>query len=199
MKLAIFAVSTFAAACALAACAKPVAEAEAAAPSVEAKTIEAASPAPPYEPMAKFAPFAGKSFRGEWTGDDGATLVDISKYELILNGRALQSTHRLQGKDYGGRTIFFYDEGSKTYIYHYFTTAGFHTTGTSNFIDGNLVSEEKVEGHDKIALVRSKATFGPDAILIDVVYVGKDGSETPGGHRVYKEISDPGRLFADTE
>lgn len=168
-------------------------------PSVEAATINNADIAAAYAPMAVFAPFSGKTFRGEWTGDDGAHYVDIAKWELILNGRALQSTHRLQGKDYGGRTIFFYDEGAKNYVFHYFTTAGFHTTGVSEFIDGGLVTEEKVEGASNVASVRSKATFSEDAIEIDVVYVGKDGSETPGGHRVYKEIADPGRLFADTQ
>ena len=182
---------------ALAACARP--EASAAASSLESKTIEEVSLSPAYQPMAMFAPFSGKTFRGEWTDDNGEKLVDIAKYEMILNGRALQSTHRLQGKDYGGRTIFFYDEGAKNYVFHYFTTAGFHTAGTSDFIDGGLVTVENVEGHDTVGSVRSKVIFGADAIEIDVVYVGKDGSETPGGHRVYKEIADPGRLFADTQ
>lgn len=194
MKIAIFATVL-----ALAACSKPVAEAADTPPSVAAKTIAESSVAAPYEPMSKFAPFSGKTFRGEWTEGNGEKLVDTAKYELILNGRALQSTHRLMGKDYGGRTIFFYDESAKNYVFHYFTTAGFHTTGTSDFVDGGLVTVEKVEGHDTIGSVRSKVIFGADAIEVDVVYVGKDGSETPGGHRIYKEIADPGRLFADTE
>ncbi|MFZ5618101.1 MAG: hypothetical protein ACOZAA_12370 [Pseudomonadota bacterium] len=170
-----------------------------AASSVESETIESASTAASYEPMAPFAPFSGKAFRGEWSDPDGTKNVDIATYDLILNGRALQSTHRLEGKDYGGRTIFFYDEGAKNYVFHYFTTAGFHTTGVSEFVDGGLITDEKVEGHETIGSVRSKVTFGADEILIDVVYVGKDGSETPGGSRVYRPIADPGRLFPDTE
>lgn len=167
--------------------------------SVEAAAIEQASAAGAYAPMAFFAPFSGKTFRGEWKGEDGKTYVDIAKYEMILNGRALQSTHRLQDVDYGGRTIFFYDEGAKKYVFHYFTTAGFHTSGSADFIDDGLVTEEKVEGASDVAFVRSKSTFGEDAIEIDVVYVGKDGSETPGGHRIYKEIADPGPLYSDTK
>lgn len=187
---------------ALAACSRPAAgpQADAAtAPAVESATADAVSLAEPYAPMAAFAPFSGKTFRGEWTDENGERLVDIAKWELILNGRALQSTHRLEGKDYGGRTIFFYDEGAKKYVFHYFTTAGFHTTGVSEFIDGGLATEEKVEGHDTVGSVRSKVAFQPDRLLIDVVYVGKDGTETPGGSRIYREIPDPGRLFADTE
>jgi len=183
---------------ALAACSKPAAETPDAA-SVERQTVDAASVAAPYAPMAVFAPFSGKTFRGEWSDPDGTKIVDVAKYELILDGRALQSTHRIEGKDYGGRTIFFFDEGAKNYVFHYFTTAGFHTTGISEFIDGGLVTDEKVEGHETVASVRSKVTFGADEILIDVVYVGKDGSKAPGGSRVYKPINDPGRLFADTQ
>ncbi|NWG93446.1 MAG: hypothetical protein HXY21_13225 [Parvularculaceae bacterium] len=186
------------AALSLAACSE-AAEKSAAAPEVESATIEAASTAGAYAPMAVFAPFAGKAFRGEWTDPDGSNIVDIATYDMILNGRALQSTHRIEGKDYGGRTIFFFDEGAKTYVFHYFTTAGFHTSGAAQFIDGGLVTDEKVEGHETIGSVRSKVTFKPDEILVDVVYVGKDGSETPGGSRIYRPIADPGRLFPDTE
>ncbi|MFN0024330.1 MAG: hypothetical protein ACKVS5_10570 [Parvularculaceae bacterium] len=156
------------------------------------------APSPPYEPMAKFAPFAGKTFRGEWSDENGA-YVDIAKYELILNGRALQSTHRLEGGGYGGRTIFFFDEGAKNYVYHYFTTGGFHTQGTAAFVDGALVTEETVAGHATIASVKSRSVMSPDSIAIAVVYVGKDGSVTPGGNRVYRPVADPGRLFPDTQ
>lgn len=192
---------------ALAACSKPAENAaDNTAPSTQEAPVAAqaavgapAAEIPAYEPMSPFAPFAGKVFRGQWNDPDGTEIVDIVKYELILNGRALQSTHRLEGKDYGGRTIFFYDEGAKNYVFHYFTTGGFHTSGMSTFIDGGLVTDEKVAGHESIDAVRSKVTFKPDEILVDVVYVGKDGAESPGGSRVYKSIADPGRLFADTE
>ena len=199
-----FVLALSAAILALAACSKPAETAAAIEPSASASAAppavaDAMTEVPSYEPMAVFAPVVGKTFRGEWTDPDGTKFVDIAKYEMILNGRVLQSTHRLESKDYGGRTIFFFDEGAKKYVFHYFTTAGFHTTGVSQFVDGGLVTEEKVEGHDTIGSVRSKATFKPDEILVDVVYVGKDGSETPGGSRIYKPIADPGRLFPDTE
>jgi len=162
-----------------------------------AQAGKAAKPAAAYEPMGIFAPFTGKTLRGEWSDDKG-TYVDIAKYELILNGRALQSTHRIEGGDYGGRTIFFFDERAKNYVYHYFTTAGFHTFGSADFVDGALVTEEKVEGHATIVAVRSRSVFGAGEIAIEVVYVGKDGAETAGGRRVYKPVADPGPLFPDT-
>ena len=151
-----------------------------------------------YEPMAVFAPFDGKAYRAEWTDENG-TFVDVATYDVILNGRALQSTHRLQGIDYGGRTIFFWDEAAKKYVYHYFTTGGFHTHGSADIADGVMVTEEKVEGHASIASVKSNSSFRPEEIAVDVVYVGKDGKETPAPRRVYRPIADPGRLFPDTE
>ena len=154
---------------------------------------------PAYEPMAVFAPLSGKTLRGEWADPDGTKIIDIAEYRFILNGRALQSTHRLEGKSYGGRTIFFFDESARKYLYHYFTTAGFHTTGAATLTADGFATDERVEGHDTIASVRSKVTFGADEILVDVIYVGKDGAETSGGRRVYKPIADPGPLFPDTE
>lgn len=159
---------------------------------------EAVASGPAYKPMRVFAPLSGKTFRAEWSDENG-TYVDIANYALILNGRALQSTHRIEGGDYGGRTIFFYDEGAKRYVFHYFTTAGFHTLGAADFVDGALVTEEKVEGHETVAAVKSRSVFGDDEIVISVVYVGKDGSETSGGARVYKPVADPGPLFPDAE
>jgi hypothetical protein len=151
-----------------------------------------------YEPMAVFAALDGKAFRAEWSDENG-DFVDVAVYDMILNGRALQSTHRLQGIDYGGRTIFFWDEGARKYVYHYFTTGGFHTSGAAEIIDGVMVTEEKVEGHDTIASVKSRSTFHPGEIAVDVVYVGKDGKETAAPRRIYKPVADPGRLFPDTE
>lgn len=151
-----------------------------------------------YAPLATFAPLAGKTYRAEWEGENGAKIVDIAKWEMILDGHALQSTHRLEGGTYGGRTIFFYDEGAKRYVYHYFTTAGFHTMGSADLTPNGFTAEETVEGHPDIASVRSVATIAPGTLEVDVVYIGKDGKESPGGHRVYREIAPAGPLFSDT-
>ena len=108
--------------------------APAAAAQKPAEKASAETPAA-YAPMAPFAKLAGRSWRGEGTGPDGEPIVDIARYEMILGGRAFQSTHKLENADYGGRTIIFYDEGAKKYVFHYFTTAGFHTTGELTLTD----------------------------------------------------------------
>jgi len=157
--------------------------------------ILASASAEPYAPMAPFAGLDGKAFRAEWSDDGKMKTADVATYELILGGRALQSTHRIEGSTYGGRTIFFYDEAARKYVFHYFTTGGFHTTGTAEFEDGVMTSEEKVEGHATIASVRSQAAFAPDKIRVEVIYVGKDGSQSPQPGRTYTPVANPGELF----
>lgn len=148
-----------------------------------------------YAPMAPFAALDGKAFEAKWSDRPGATTNDVVVYEMILGGRALQSTHRIKGSPYGGRSIFFYDEGAKKYVFHYFTTGGFHTAGDAAFVDGALIAEEAVNGHATIASVKSRSTFSPEEIRVAVTYVGKDGSETPAPVRVYRPVADPGPLF----
>lgn len=148
-----------------------------------------------YAPMAVFAPLDGKAYRAEWSDQPGEMTVDTVVYEMILGGRALQSTHRIKESTYGGRTIFFYDEGAKKYVYHYFTTGGFHTSGDATFVDGVMISEEAVNGHETIASVKSRVTFAPEEIRVEVVYVGKDGTQTPSPARLYRPVADPGPLF----
>ncbi len=156
-----------------------------------------AAPAPAYAPMAPFAPVAGKSWRGVGKGPDGKPIVDIARYEMILGGRALQTTHRLEGGDYGGRTIIFFDEGAKKYVFHYFTTAGFHTIGEIIPTKTGFTSVEAVQNHHEIAEVRAEAVFGDGTIRVISSHVTHDGAVSDGDELFYREIKDPGVLFFD--
>jgi hypothetical protein len=155
----------------------------------------AAEPSDAYAPMAYFASLDGKAYSAQWSDEKGA-YTDVATYELILEGRALQSTHRIKENGYGGRTIFFYDEGAKRYVYHYFTNAGFHTTGYADLKDGMIETIETVNGHSSIAAVKSKSRFTPEKLEINTIYVGKDGKETKNASRVYRPVADPGALFS---
>jgi hypothetical protein len=148
-----------------------------------------------YEPMVPFAPLAGKSWRGEGKGPDGNPVVDVATYEMILGGRAFQSTHRLTDGTYGGRTIIFYDEGAKKYIFHYFTTAGFHTIGEIVPTETGFSAVEKVEGHPEFAEVRSEAFFEGNTIRVESSHVTHDGEVSGGETLTYEEIDNPGPLF----
>lgn len=152
-----------------------------------------------YAPMAPFEKFAGKTMRGTWTGDDGAQVVDINKGKMILNGRAFQGTHKIEGSTYGGRTIIFYDEAAKEYIYHYFTTGGFHTTGVITLTQTGFSATEKVNGHPSILAVRSTMRVEGDQQIIDVDYQNKDETWSSAPRRVYEPYAGPGPSWDDAE
>ena len=116
---------------------------------------------------------------------------------MILGGRAFQSTHRLESGTYGGRTIIFYDEGAKKYVFHYFTTAGFHTLGDITLTDKGFAAVEAVQNHPVFAEVRSEAIIGDDVIEVRSQHVTHDGEVSDGDGLVYREIDDPGPLFFD--
>ena len=124
---------------------------------------ERTKPVAAYEPMAPFKKLAGRAWRGEGTGPDGKPIVDVAYYEMILGGRAFQSTHKIENASYGGRTIFFFDEGAKKYIYHYFTTAGFHTIGEITPMKTGFTAVEDVVGHPEFVEVRSEMIIDRDA------------------------------------
>lgn len=150
-----------------------------------------------YEPMAVFADLAGKVWRGEGTAPNGEPIVDIAVHEMILGGRAFQSTHKLEGGTYGGRTIFFYDEGNKEYLFHYFTTAGFHTTGTMTPIDGGFTVIEKVNGHKEFAEVHSDMKVGEKELRVVTRHITHDGKASDGDTLVYTQVENPDPAFFD--
>ncbi len=149
-----------------------------------------------YEPMQVFAKLAGQTMRGEWVDDDGETIVDINYGEMILDGRGYQGTHKIQNSSYGGRTIIFYDEGAKEYIYHYFTTGGFHTTGKIEPTEYGYSATEQVNGHPSIQAVSSTLTVQGETHIITVKYQTHEGEWSDAPLRTYKPHIGP-RPFAE--
>jgi hypothetical protein len=81
--------------------------------------------------LAPLAPFVGKTWRGELSPPGAAKpVVDVSRFELALGGRAVRSLHSINDGEYGGETLFAWDGEKKAIVYTYFTTGGFYTTGT---------------------------------------------------------------------
>ncbi len=149
-----------------------------------------------YAPMTPFAKLAGHTLRGVSQGPEGNELIDIARWEFILGGKALQSTHRIQDSNYGGRTIFFWDEGAEEYVFHYFTTAGFHTTGTAEVIENGFVSIEEVHGDKRYKEVRSVMTFVSDEVVrVESDYVKHDGELVEGPRFTYTVVDAPGPKF----
>src|SRR4051812_4302440 len=68
-------------------------------------------------------PLLGKTWKGTFTGSKPEKPVtDIMQWERALNGRAVRSLHSINDGDYGGETIFMWDEKEQKLAYHYFTT-----------------------------------------------------------------------------
>lgn len=121
-------------------------------------------------PDNRLAPF--EALIGTWEGmttDPEGTGGDVMQFEWILGGAAVQHTHALADGTYGGRTIYFFDptlnEGAGNIIYHYFTTAGFHTQGTAWWEGDTLHANEAVVGHPTITEVDATLTFNEDGSL----------------------------------
>jgi hypothetical protein len=95
-----------------------------------------------------FRPLLGKTWRGEFANSTAEKpVVDISKWERILNGQAIRTLHSVNNGEYGGETIMMWDPKQEKIAFWYFTTAGFHTQGTMD-IDGNTwTSIEEVTGN----------------------------------------------------
>lgn len=140
-----------------------------------------------YEPMKPFLPYINKTWRGVGKDEKGKEIIDIQRWQLILGGRAVETSHGMEDGSYGGRTIIFFDEGKKTYIYHYFTTAGFHTQGTMKIEGDKIVSSEIVSGHATIAQVDATMTMADGKMTTASEYISKDGTRAPGHGFVYVE------------
>jgi len=141
------------------------------------------------EPLEPFRPLLGKTWRGEFKkSTPEKPLVDIARWERALNGKAVRILHSVNNGSYGGETIIQWDAGKKQIIYHYFTTAGFYTTGTMTHADGKFTSHEKVLGDTSgVTEVRATNELRPDGTLFSKAEYLKNGEWTHGREVLYKE------------
>lgn len=117
-----------------------------------------AQPAPQaaaFDPLfAPLVPLVGRTWRGQATGSQ--PVVDYARWEWAVGGHAIRVTHALADGSYGGETLIFPDRDSGKLIFHYFTSGGFHTTGTMTpQEDGTLVFDETLHGVSGMSGLRS--------------------------------------------
>jgi hypothetical protein len=158
-------------------------------PMASAQSAQPAASTETYEPMKPFLPYVGRTWRGSGKDEQGKDIIDVSHWELILGGRAVQTTHKIEGGSYGGRTIIFFDEGNKQYVYHYFTTGGFHTQGTMKIEGEKIISSEAVSGHATIVQVDGTSTIKDGKMTSVSEYILKDGSRKRGHSFAYEEAA----------
>jgi hypothetical protein len=154
--------------------------------------VTSASLAPAVEMNPKLAPLAhllGKTWRGTVSPPGAAkAAVDVSRFELALNGQAVRNRHSIDDGAYGGETFIVWDEEKQSLVYTYFTTAGFYTTGTMKVEDGALVSHEVVRGAaGGIAEVEARHRLLPDGRLHVKSRYLKSGQWVDGRETFYVE------------
>jgi len=156
---------------------------------VSTAVTRAAETQPLDEHLEVLRPLLGKTWRGEFKNSkpDKPT-IDVARWERALNGKAVRVVHSINNGSYGGESIIRWDKDSKHVVYHYFTTAGFMTTGTMTVTDGKLTAVEKVSGDaNGVTEVRSTTELRPDGTMFIKAEYLKDGQPTGGRETLYKE------------
>jgi hypothetical protein len=152
-------------------------------------TARAAEPASLDEHLEVFRPYLGKTWRGEFKNSkpDKPT-IDVARWERALSGKAVRILHSVNDGSYGGESIIRWDKESKEIVYHYFTTAGFMTSGTMTVAEGKLIGLEKVRGDaNGVTEVRSTTELRPDGTMLSKAEYLKNGQPAGGRETLYKE------------
>ena len=97
--------------------------------------------------LAPLAPYVGRTYTARMTppGVEPAT-TDVQQWEEIMGGKAVRITHSINGGDYGGESLVFWDVTREAIAYWYVTTADFYTHGTMTAAGDSLVTSEQVVG-----------------------------------------------------
>jgi hypothetical protein len=150
--------------------------------------------APQLEPL---RPFLGKTWKGEFANSSPEKpIVDVSRWERALNGKAVRVLHSVNDGIYGGETIFLWDEKKNSVTYHYFTTAGFMTVGSMSFQDGKLITHELVTGSaGGVTEVRSVSELLPSGAFHVKTEQLNDGEWQPGHEVTYNQAPDAKVVF----
>jgi len=157
----------------------------------------AATPDSLNEHLTAFKPYLNKTWKGTFVGEPGQPpMVDISRWERILNGQAIRMTHSVNNGIYGGETILFWDKSQKSLVYYYFTTAGFFTQGTMTMDGKKWTSHEYVTNNaNGITEVRSTSEFLAHGSMHTVAEFLQHGKWVPGHTIDYVEAPEEALLF----
>lgn len=134
-------------------------------------------------------PLLGRTWRGTFKDSTPQKpMVDVSRFELALSGQAVRSRHSVNDGEYAGESFIVWDETKKSLVFYYFTTAGFHTTGTMQVEEGVLVSHEAVTGDaGGITEVKGTMVVRPDGRMHVKTQYLKSGQWVDGRDMDYLE------------
>ncbi|MHC1767789.1 MAG: hypothetical protein AB9869_26545 [Verrucomicrobiia bacterium] len=136
-----------------------------------------------------------------WTGQfkdstPDKPMIDIARWERALNGKAIRILHSVNNGIYGGESLVMWDDNKRQVTFHYFTTAGFMTTGNMRFEQGKTISHELVTGNKEgVTEVRATSELRPDGTLHVRSEYLKNGEWMPGHEITYREDKEAKVVF----
>ena len=141
---------------------------------------------PRLEPL---RPFLERTWKGAFkSSTPEKPVVDVMRWERALNGKTVRILHSVNDGAYGGESLVTWDDAKQSVVYHYFTTAGFMTTGTMSFKDGKVNTHEVVKGKSNgVTEVRGESELRTDGTLMVKTEHLKNGEWSAGREVVYKE------------
>lgn len=133
-------------------------------------------------------PFLERTWKGHLKNSTPEKpVVDVARWERALNGKAVRIIHSVNEGSYGGESIVMWDNQKQVVGYHYFTTAGFTTTGTMAFKDGKILTHEVVAGNSGgVTEVRGTTQMQKDGSFVVKTEHLKGGNWTPGRQTTYR-------------
>jgi hypothetical protein len=141
------------------------------------------------EHLEPFRPFLGKTWRGQFKDSkQDQPVIDVTRWERALNGKAIRVLHSINDGLYGGESIIRWDGEKNQISYYYFSTAGFYTTGTMTCVDGKITAVEKVNGNaNGITEVRSTYELRRNGTVLNKSEYLKNGESAGNREVLYKE------------
>jgi len=111
------------------------------------------------EHLAVFEPLIGKTWKGHFANSTTENpMIDVSRWERILNGNGIRITHSVNDGVYGGESILMWDRKQNQIACWYFTTAGFYTQSVFKIEGSQWSAIEDVVGNENgITKVRSNS------------------------------------------
>src|SRR5262245_37132760 len=145
------------------------------------------------EHLAAFAPYVGKTWRGEFKNSTKEKpQFDIARWEVALKGKAVRVVHSVNDGVYGGESLVMWDTKTQKLVTFYFTTAGFFTEGTIEFKDEKMIGREMVRGQQPgVSEVESVTEISDGTMRVKSRYM-KNGEWTDGREMTYVEA--PGAM-----
>jgi hypothetical protein len=136
-----------------------------------------------------FRPLLERTWKGTFANSKPENpAIDVMRWERALNGKAIRILHSINEGVYGGESLITWDESKQSLVFHYFTTAGFITTGTMRWDAGKIITHERVSGSAQgVTEVKGISQLNPDGTFHVKSEHRKGDTWSPGHEVTYRQ------------